>query len=561
MKKITSSLKILAILFLTANAFQTNAQCAANFSYTVASNGTVLFNANCTPMTSSSYFYWVMGGSTNTLYVNTPTVTSASTTYSANGIYTVTLLYGVSGCTASTSQTISVNTVTAGCQLVANFSYSQGSGGAVNFNNTSSGTVAGTTYSWTFGDGGTSTSASPSHTYSGNGTYLVTLYANNNSTPSCTSTKTMNVVVNTFCNLTAGFTYTLNSNGNVSFQNTTSPLTGNFYYWNFGNASTSTLTNPSVNYSVNGTYTVKLLATQNNTVNYCTDSTLAVINITNANGCGLNANFFSTSGSNGQVNFSNTSSGTYSGTTYSWNFGDGGTSTLASPSHTYSTNGVYSVTFTANNNYTPACVSTKVLTVSVTSGTCVAIPFFSLVPSGTPKLWYAMPASTLNVVAAQWSWGDGTSTSTLFASHLYSVASTYSICLSVTVACGASASYCTSQAIYKSGSGADNEMIRIDVIEAGTTGIRNTGINNLNYAVYPNPAAGQFNLKLTGVNAEKADVVIYNVMGMQVFKSNFELSNGSIDKQINLSAEPDGVYFIELNAAGKSATKKIVLTH
>ena len=38
-------------------------------------------------------------------------------------------------------------------------------------------------------------------------------------------------------------------------------------------------------------------------------------------------------------------------TTWSWNFGDGGTSTAQNPSHTYTTAGTYTVTLTATNAF------------------------------------------------------------------------------------------------------------------------------------------------------------------------------------------------------------------
>src|SRR5207248_5646986 len=44
------------------------------------------------------------------------------------------------------------------------------------------------------------------------------------------------------------------------------------------------------------------------------------------------------------VKFSNTSTGSISG--YTWSFGDGGTSTLAAPNHTYAAAGVYTVSLT-----------------------------------------------------------------------------------------------------------------------------------------------------------------------------------------------------------------------
>ena len=47
------------------------------------------------------------------------------------------------------------------------------------------------------------------------------------------------------------------------------------------------------------------------------------------------------------INFTNTSTG--DGLTYSWNFGDGGTSTQANPTHTFVNPNVYSVTLTVTN--------------------------------------------------------------------------------------------------------------------------------------------------------------------------------------------------------------------
>ena len=58
----------------------------------------------------------------------------------------------------------------------------------------------------------------------------------------------------------AQFTYSL-AGGTVNFTNTSTNGTG--YYWNFGDGSTSTATNPSHTYTSNGTYPVMLVATNN----------------------------------------------------------------------------------------------------------------------------------------------------------------------------------------------------------------------------------------------------------------------------------------------------------
>ena len=57
------------------------------------------------------------------------------------------------------------------------------------------------------------------------------------------------------------------------------------------------------------------------------------------------ANFTYTQNGAGAVNFINTSSGASS---YNWSFGDGTTSTVTSPSHTYTPAGTYTVSLTAD---------------------------------------------------------------------------------------------------------------------------------------------------------------------------------------------------------------------
>lgn len=57
------------------------------------------------------------------------------------------------------------------------------------------------------------------------------------------------------------------------------------------------------------------------------------------------ANFTTSQNGTGTVNFTNTSTHAIS---YDWNFGDGTNSTEASPSHTYSSFGAFTVTLTAD---------------------------------------------------------------------------------------------------------------------------------------------------------------------------------------------------------------------
>jgi hypothetical protein len=59
------------------------------------------------------------------------------------------------------------------------------------------------------------------------------------------------------------------------------------------------------------------------------------------------------------------------GFTYAWNFGDGGTSTLQNPTHTYATAGTYTVTFTATDDGGPSSAASTRATVSDSGGVII----------------------------------------------------------------------------------------------------------------------------------------------------------------------------------------------
>jgi PKD repeat protein len=114
--------------------------------------------------------------------------------------------------------------------------------------------------------------------------------------------------------------------------------------WAFGDGGTSTLTSPSHSYTNAGTFSVSLTV-----LGPLGSNTLLLANyITVTNVFGRPVAAFTASPTNGAapllVNFTDASTGTI--TNHSWNFGDGNTSAAASPSHSYSMAGVYSVALT-----------------------------------------------------------------------------------------------------------------------------------------------------------------------------------------------------------------------
>ena len=139
----------------------------------------------------------------------------------------------------------------------ANFTFST-AGLTANFTDTS--TDAGgsiTAHSWTFGDGGASTATNPSHAYAAAGSYSVTETVTDGASGK-TSSKTSSVTVSAAGGTpVANFAYTTNGLAAAfTDKSTDSGGTIGTHSWNFGDAATSTATNPSHTYAAAGTYTV-----------------------------------------------------------------------------------------------------------------------------------------------------------------------------------------------------------------------------------------------------------------------------------------------------------------
>ncbi|MBN2072152.1 MAG: PKD domain-containing protein [Candidatus Krumholzibacteriota bacterium] len=136
----------------------------------------------------------------------------------------------------------------------------------------------------------------------------------------------------------------------------TEPLTVNFtdqstgaptsWAWSFGDGGTSTAQNPNHTYNNDGSYTVTLTVT--NSVGSDAETKSGYITVSP---CVAPVAAFTGSPTSGDaplaVSFTDQSTGAAS---WSWTFGDGGTSTAQNPSHTYTSEGTYTVSLTVVNS-------------------------------------------------------------------------------------------------------------------------------------------------------------------------------------------------------------------
>lgn len=77
--------------------------------------------------------------------------------------------------------------------------------------------------------------------------------------------------------------------------------------------------------------------------------------------------------------------------------------------------------------------------------------------------------------------------------------------------------------------------------------------------VLPNPGNGNFTLKLKSPVAEQIGITVFDMIGTNVFgESNIPLS-GQLTKNLNLTALPDGIYFLKIAGKNGMVTRKLVI--
>ena len=330
------------------------------------------------------------------------------------------------------------------CLVANNFVFTNGST-----------TSSGTTYNWDFGDGSSTTDGNPTKFFTKAGNYKVHLEVRNGSDFAfvekfVTVMPTPQVSFNTI-------TGTLNGNSFTFISSSTIESGSMNYFWDLGDATYSSLINPTKTYTAPGNYNVKLLVISDFG---CKDSIVKIISygtiptppvtppippvtppipplvvcvlptttfsINNDNQCKKNNSFEFTNGTT-------VTAGTLS---YAWDFGDGTVSNLTSTSKIYAASGSYQVKLVATNSLAGGCSSfiTKTImvispdagfTINPTTLQCFKNNYFTF--DNTSH-------SSFNGLQYQWDLAEGTTSTSVNPTKSYATAGTYAIRLIATAA-------------------------------------------------------------------------------------------------------------------------------
>lgn len=303
------------------------------------------------------------------------------------------------------------------------------------FPTTLSATVADGTlvsYDWSFGDGDTGSGHVVEHVYPDAGLYTAVVTASND-----VSWLTAATTVTIYCNLPSDPDFAwvppLPSLGETVFfsggASGTMPIS---FTWAFGDGTFGSGPNPTHAYAVTGTYTVIMTAT--NACGWAGITRTLVV----SEACNPPTNTFllwipPTPAAGEEVTFTGFSAGTPP-LTFTWAFGDGGTGSGVTTTHSYTAAGDYTVTLTVTNACGEAVAEEAVHVCEPVHGAGFA--WDPPVPIVDEAVAFTGTAQGEAPFTFTWAFGDGRTGSGITATHSYTAAGGYTVTLTVANPCG-----------------------------------------------------------------------------------------------------------------------------
>lgn len=432
-------------LLITAFGFQSKAQtlsCNADFNFAITG-----FNVQFTPVMAGDTFntthYWSFGDGAVISAV------APAHTYAAVGGYNVKHYMirrntaGAVVCTDSVSKLVLIQTTTV-CNLQAYFTWKVDSLNflKVHFTNQSVAFSPTDSIRWNFGDGTVSYDANPIHSYANAGTYNVCIRVKKNTMPAgaapCISEICKTVVIVAPCNIVADFNWTNTASSPLilAFHNLTAPIsTADSVRWTFGDGTSSLDFNPIHTYTAPGTYNVCLRVKRNSNVPGLTPCIGEICKtVVIAAPCTVAANYSwrADSPNTKKIIFTNLTVTPSATATAIWSFGDGTTAAVWNAVHEYANPGKYYVCLRVEAG--PLCISYKCDSITIANPLppCNNQSNFTLARAATnSQTIVGTPEFQSSAAVYTWTFGDGTGSHDMIATHHYNAAGTFNVCLTV----------------------------------------------------------------------------------------------------------------------------------
>ncbi len=298
----------------------------------------------------------------------------------------------------------------------------------VQFSDKSTGSI--NSWKWDFGDGNTSTEQEPSHVYRKSGNYTVSLTV---SGTAGTATEIKQDFISLIGAPVVVFTSDVNSGAAPLKVNFTDQSRGiiDSWAWDFGDGQTDSQQHPSHTYNNAGVFGVSLTVTgsggsttetKSGFITVTEQTVKPVARFTADKIAGV-APF--------TVNFIDQSTGSID--TWSWNFGDGGISSIRNPSNTYDKVGLYTVSLTVSGS-DGSSTETKTRFINVSDqNAAIAADFTADKVNGPTPLEVNFKDQSSGIIN-EWLWNFGDSNTSVLTnpSHIYTLTGIFAVSLTVT---------------------------------------------------------------------------------------------------------------------------------
>ncbi len=454
---------------------------------------------------------------------------------------------------------------------------------------------------WKYGDGQTDSILNPSTTYSYADTFEVCLEQYSSCLAPDTTCKF--VILDTF-EISCSFGYSQNSL-NVTFMDSSVSIPGiKSWYWQFGDGSNSTHSNPGHLYGAPGFYNVCLTVTDwnNESKSHC-----ATIYLT----CPPPTANFNMSITNRNITLTNSSTFT-TFPTYSWSLGDSSTSNNVNIIHEYAEEGTYPICLVAQDvcGVDTFCINADIICPLPATN-------FDFTNNNRHFSFTDVSPPTTGITNYLWEFGDGTTSSGFNltnVSHSYFPDGNYNVCLFVTDQCGtkdtckpilvtcspaiASFNYTSNNltATFTSTSvstlnptfwwdfgdgtfsqfqmpvheysAAQSYEVCLSITDSCTMnrtcsivqiGIEGTNKDNYTFfEIFPTTSNGIFHIRTSDQSFKQSlDYAIYSIVGKEVFKGEV---HGSTDL-IQLTHLSSGLYYIRISDEIQEQVHRIEIRH
>jgi PKD repeat protein len=382
---------------------------------------------------------------------------------------------------------------------------------------------------WNFGDGFKDTGINVIHLYTKPGTYMVVLKINNANGCSDSSVRYVKI----YQRPTSGFTSgDLCESSNAKFiADSTTVDSADNYTWDYGDGTRDTGSIVMHHYRSAGSYKVIEVVS---TPNGCTDTTQQLIIISPKPAPAFGATTVCEGNKTKFIDSSSITTG-YSIIRYVWSFGDGDSSVIRNPEHTYAAAGKYEAELRLYSNMGCDSSISKIVTVN----TLPSAAFSKNVYNDSVSLVVKNPSDS---ALYYWNYGDNVKDTGKSVSHRYLHDSLFVITL---------------RAFNKNGC----ESAFTDTVKIISLDISYYKTGDIILKVYPNPFTDAINVDYETKTTDYTEIALYDINGKKITALQQGIQPAG-DHHLQLCTKDysilPGVYFLRITRGKNVVFKKII---